>query len=97
MYKFKSRWSEDVSIGWCKTNRVEFNKIIDAYNNWQIEDNFDKEKAQIVLAKIEYGKQTIGSFDGGYYRKNLLRWNNLFSNGQFSIVYNYFNKKFYQS
>lgn len=30
-----------------------------------MEDDFDIEKSKLVLAKIEYGKQTIGSRDGG--------------------------------
>lgn len=30
-----------------------------------MEDDFDKEKKKFVLSKIEYGKQTIGSRDGG--------------------------------
>ena len=64
-YKFKSKWDENTNISWWKESRIELNKIIDEYNNWQIQDNFDKEKSKIVLAKIEYGKQTIGSQDGG--------------------------------
>jgi len=45
--------------------RIELNKIIECYNTWQMEDDFDIEKSKLVLAKIEYGKQTIGSRDGG--------------------------------
>lgn len=64
-YKFKEKWDENVTISWWKTSRIELNKIIDEYNNWQIQDDFDKDKSKKVLAKIEYGKQTIGSQDGG--------------------------------
>ena len=64
-YKFIKKWDENTSIDWWNECRKELNKIIDCYNNWQIEDDFSEEKAKIVLAKIEYGKQTIGSRDGG--------------------------------
>ena len=64
-YKFKQKWDENTDISWWKTSRIELNKIIEVYNNWQMEDDFDKDKARLVLAKIEYGKQTIGSQDGG--------------------------------
>ncbi len=64
-YKFKNKWDETTSIDWWGECRKELNKIIDCYNTWQMEDDFDKEKAKLVLAKIEFGKQTIGSRDGG--------------------------------
>ena len=58
-------------ISWWRTSRIELNKIIDAYNNWQMEDDFNKDKSKLLLSKIEYGKQTIGSQDGGngYWRE----------------------------
>ena len=65
IYKFKTKWDENTDISWWKSSRIELNKIIDIYNTWQMEDNFDKDKAKLVLDKIEYGKQTIGSQDGG--------------------------------
>jgi hypothetical protein len=64
-YKFKEKWDENIDISWWKTSRIELNKIIEVYNNWQMEDDFDKDKARLVLAKIEYGKRTIGSQVGG--------------------------------
>lgn len=64
-YKFVQKWDENTTIGWWNTSRIELNKIIDVYNRWQMEDDFSKEKSKLVLAKIEYGKQTIGSQDGG--------------------------------
>jgi hypothetical protein len=64
-YKFKQKWDENTDISWWKTSRIELNKIIEVYNKWQIDDDFDKDKARLVLANIEYGKQTIGSQDGG--------------------------------
>lgn len=64
-YKFVKRWDEDTTITWWKECRIELNKIIDSYNAWQIDDDFDIEKSKRLLAKIEYGKQTIGSRDGG--------------------------------
>lgn len=64
-YNFVKKWDEDIEISWWKSSRIELNKIIEDYNNWQICDDFDTDKAKILLAKIEYGKQTIGSQDGG--------------------------------
>lgn len=64
-YKFVSKWDEDTEINWQKESRIKLNKIIDAYNDWQKEDDFDKDKSKKVLAKIEYGKQTFGATDGG--------------------------------
>lgn len=63
-YKFKKKWDENTNIDWWKTSRMELNKIIETYNNWQME-GFDENTANIVLSKIEHGKQTIGSIDGG--------------------------------
>jgi hypothetical protein len=31
---------ENTSISWWKTSRIELNKIIESYNDWQITDNF---------------------------------------------------------
>ena len=71
-YKFKDTWNEDTDIPWQKECRGKLNKIIEVYNNWQIDYDVDKEKSKVVLAKIEYGKQTIGSRDGGSgYRDEL--------------------------
>lgn len=64
-YKFKAKWDENTDIAWWRTSRMELNKIINFYNQWQQEDNFDVTKARLLLSKIEYGKQTIGSQDGG--------------------------------
>lgn len=64
-YKFQKRWDEDTNIGWWKTSRIELNLIINHYNYWQIEDEFDSVKARRLLALIEHGKQTIGVQDGG--------------------------------
>lgn len=64
-YKFVKKWNEDTNITWWKECRIELNKIIECYNTWQIDDDFNAEKSKIILAKIEYGKQTIGSIDGG--------------------------------
>ena len=64
-YRFLSKWDEDTNIDWWRTSRIELNKIIQLYNNWQLDDDFDPDKAKKVLAHIEYGKQTIGAQDGG--------------------------------
>ena len=36
-YKFEDKWDEDTGIGWWDECRKELNKIIDFYNQWQIE------------------------------------------------------------
>lgn len=64
-YRFVQRWDDNTSIVWWNECRKELNKIIDVYNEWQIEHDFDAERSRFVLAKIEYGKQTIGARDGG--------------------------------
>ncbi len=63
-YKFKEKWDENTDINWWKESRIELNKIIEIYNNWQIE-GCGSIRAKFLLTKIEYGKQTIGARDGG--------------------------------
>ena len=76
-YYFKNKWDENTDISWWKTSRIELNKIIEHFNNWQKDDNFDVEKSKLLLANIEYGKQTIGSQDGGSgYLEELLDMEN---------------------
>ncbi len=65
MYRFKEKWKEDTPIKWWNENRKELNRIIEIYNKWQIDDNFNSDKSKIVLSNIQYGKQTIGSLEGG--------------------------------
>ena len=61
----RPKWKTDTDITWWNDSRRELNKIIEVYNTWQISDAFDKHKAIIVLAWIEYGQKTIGAQDGG--------------------------------
>jgi hypothetical protein len=63
-YLFKEKWSEDTNIDWWRKSRIKLNKIIDIYNLWQI-NGFKDDERSFVLSNIEYGKQTIGSQDGG--------------------------------
>ena len=63
-YKFQKKWDEDTPIAWWNECRSELNKIIDFYNQWQIE-GFPDDQTTKLRALIEYGKQTIGSRDGG--------------------------------
>ena len=62
--KLKTHWDVKTDIDWWNTSRKKLNKIIDAYNNWQI-NGFDIDKSKKLLSKITYGKETIGSQDGG--------------------------------
>lgn len=63
-YKFQNKWDENTSITWWNECRSELNKIIDFYNQWQIE-GFPDDQTTKLRALIEYSKQTIGSRDGG--------------------------------
>jgi hypothetical protein len=63
-YKFVTKWDENTNIDWQRESRIELNNIIDFYNQWQI-CGFNQNKIESLLAKIEYGKQTIGNQDGG--------------------------------
>lgn len=72
MYNFKKPWSENTSIDWWRESRIELNKAIHLYNNWQIK-GYCEQKAHILLATIELGKQTYGAQDGGEeYLRELL-------------------------
>jgi hypothetical protein len=55
-YYFVNRFSEDDVV----CNVGDINYIVDAFNKWQMEHNFNDEEAILVLAKIEWGKQTMG-------------------------------------
>lgn len=63
-YLFLEEWDENTEINWWNESRKKLNKIIRDFNQWQI-NGFDGGKMMKLLAKIEYGKQTIGSIDGG--------------------------------
>jgi len=63
-YKFKEKWNEDVEIDWWRKSRIQLNSIINVHNTWQME-GCPEDKSELVLIVIEYGKQTIGSQDGG--------------------------------
>ena len=73
-YRFVKKWNENVDVKWWKESRIELNKIIQEFNDWQVEDDFDPKKTKKLLAKIEYGKQTIGSQDGGSGYMDELRY-----------------------
>lgn len=64
-YRFVGKWDENCDIQWRKECRIELNKIIKKYNKWQYKHDFDRKKALKLLTLIEYGKQTIGSRNGG--------------------------------
>lgn len=53
-YKFEKYWPTDTGIGWWDESRTELNKIITAYNDWQIQDDFEEKASKKVLALIEY-------------------------------------------
>lgn len=61
-YKFITPWPETTNIGWQINGRRSLNKVIDAFNQWQIDGFGD---ATTLLALIEHGKQTYAAQDGG--------------------------------
>lgn len=63
-YNFVEEWPTDSPIGWWNEGRAKLNKIISAYNQWQI-DGFDKEEAVKLQAQIICGLQTFATRDGG--------------------------------
>jgi len=73
-YRFLSKWDiANNDAGWVKNSRAELNKVIDEYNQWQINGFHSGEDVRRLLALIEYGKQTFGSQEGGEsYMEELL-------------------------
>ena len=65
-YKFIKEWDESSEITTWRANRIVLNKIIRKYNKWQYKHEFNGEKAIKVLARIEYGIQTIGGESDSY-------------------------------
>lgn len=63
-YRFVKEWEvgEGTPSSWLKY-RTELNKIIKSYNKWQYKHLCDKTRFQKLLAKIEYGLQTIGGYN----------------------------------
>lgn len=62
--QFEKLWSLDTPINWQLESRKVLNKIIKSYNKY-LTNHRPYEKKEKLLLKIEYGKQTIGSIDGG--------------------------------
>lgn len=76
-YKFVQKWDENVEIDWWKRSRKRLNRVIEAYNDWQIYDQFDSKKGKTVLAIIRYCKETMSIIDGGSeYLKVLIEMEN---------------------
>lgn len=64
-YKFVTEWDTNISVPHWVKDRQALNKIINAYNEWQI-DGFKCNKQQKVLALIEFGYQTFAVDNEGY-------------------------------
>lgn len=62
--QFVEKWPRGTGIQWWDECRSELNAIIEAYNQWQI-DGMSPDGKQKVLNLIEYGKQILGTKDGG--------------------------------
>lgn len=62
--KFVDRWPTDSTVEWRKEGRAGLNKVIDEYNDWQVE-GCENARGQRLLRLIEKGKQTFGDRDGG--------------------------------
>lgn len=73
-YRFVRKWDiADNDANWVKQSRSELNRIIDEYNQWQINGFHSGDVIVRLLAMIEYGKQVIGTQNGGEsYMEELL-------------------------
>ena len=68
---FIEEWPETSGIVWWDECRAKLNKIIRAFNGWQI-DGTPKNEAQRIERLIDHGLQTFASGDGcGGYREEL--------------------------
>lgn len=63
-FMFLEKWDENTEINWWNECRKKQNKIIDIFNEWQL-NGFVEKDAMYVYASIEHGRQTHGSRDGG--------------------------------
>ena len=61
---YLDEWDENTNINWWDECRKKLNKVIRKFNKWQI-NGMKEEKVVKLLARIEHGKQTFGSRDGG--------------------------------
>lgn len=59
--------NEDTDIDWWRESRKKLNKIIKRFNKWQTKHNFNRQKSEILLARIELSINTIGKQDGGAF------------------------------
>lgn len=62
--KFEEEWDEETEIAWRRDARRILNKVIRAYNDWQIEGCQWVTKGK-MLRVIEYGRQMLQNVDGG--------------------------------
>lgn len=61
---YLEEWDENTGINWWNDGRKKLNKVIRKFNQWQINGMTEKKKIKL-LSKIDHGKQTFGSWDGG--------------------------------
>ena len=85
-YEFEEKWNIDTPIEWWNECRTELNKIIDVYNQWQL-DGFKEEEKQHLVANITFGMQTIGQRDGGSGYLETLEKMMLLSSAQASTMH----------
>ncbi|MFW6246803.1 MAG: hypothetical protein ACOC22_01325 [bacterium] len=65
-YRFVRKWDiANDDVNWIRESRTELNKIIEEYNQWQINGFHSGDDGRRLLALIEYGKQIIGTQGGG--------------------------------
>jgi hypothetical protein len=63
-FHFVEEWATDTPIDWWNAGRIQLNKVIRAFNEWQVE-GCDIKEARKLRAKIILGMQTFGRRDGG--------------------------------
>lgn len=65
-YRFVKEFEVSAEITPWRANRIILNKIIRKYNKWQYKHEFNADKVVGVLARIEFGIQTIGDASDSY-------------------------------
>jgi hypothetical protein len=64
-YWLFEEWDENTPIGWWNEGRKRLNLVIRMTNVWQLDQNFDEEEGEKILAHINLGKRSWATRDGG--------------------------------
>jgi hypothetical protein len=58
-YRFVKRWKVPKTLSSKQMYIIKFNEIIDFYNDWQIHDDFNPNKIEVLLDNIDFLKSRI--------------------------------------